>query len=185
MLEYFSRITLEGKLGTAYEPYIFAALNSAKVMLAFGTDYEYFNAVWVKNEWSRYLKIIAQDKAKYLIPCYKGIDAYDIPKEFAHLQGQDMGKVGAIQDLLRGIEKILPKETIKTETVVIQQSASNPTVDSYLERAFMFLEDEDWQNADAYCEKVLDNDPENALAYVGKLMAVLHVQNPWFFSIIK
>ena len=49
---FFSRITLEDKLGTEYEPYIFAALNSAKVMLAFGTDYEYFSAVWVKNEWS-------------------------------------------------------------------------------------------------------------------------------------
>ena len=28
---FFSRITLEDKLGTEYEPYIFAALNSAKV----------------------------------------------------------------------------------------------------------------------------------------------------------
>ena len=27
---FFSRITLEDKLGTAYEPYIFAALNSVK-----------------------------------------------------------------------------------------------------------------------------------------------------------
>ena len=52
---FFSRITLEDKLGRQYEPYIFAALNSAKIMLVFGTDYEYFNAVWVKNEWSRFL----------------------------------------------------------------------------------------------------------------------------------
>lgn len=51
---FFSRISLEDKLGVEYEPYIFAALNSAKVMLAFGTQYEYFNAVWVKNEWSRF-----------------------------------------------------------------------------------------------------------------------------------
>ena len=67
---FFSRITLEDKLGAEYEPYIFAALNSAKIMLVFGTDYEYFNAVWVKNEWSRYLKLMAQDKSKHLIPCY-------------------------------------------------------------------------------------------------------------------
>ena len=39
---FFSRITLEDKLGQEYEPYIFAALNSAKIMLAFGTDYEYY-----------------------------------------------------------------------------------------------------------------------------------------------
>ena len=50
---FFSRITLEDKLGTAYEPYIFSALNSAKVMVVLGTKPEYFNAVWVKNEWIR------------------------------------------------------------------------------------------------------------------------------------
>ena len=107
---FFSRITLEDKLGQEYEPYIFAALNSAKVMLAFGTDYEYFNAVWVKNEWSRYLKLMEKDKSKHLIPCFKGIDAYDMPKEFNKLQAQDLGKVGAIQDLLRGIDKLIIKE---------------------------------------------------------------------------
>ena len=42
---FFARITLEDKLGMEYEPYIFAALNSAKIMLAVGTDYEYYNAV--------------------------------------------------------------------------------------------------------------------------------------------
>ena len=100
---FFSRITLEDKLGQEYEPYIFAALNSAKIMLAFGTDYEYYNAVWVKNEWSRFLQLIAKGEKKTLIPCYKNIDAYDMPKEFAKLQAQDMGKWWAIQDLLRGM----------------------------------------------------------------------------------
>ena len=178
---FFSRITLEDKLGQQYEPYIFAALNSAKVMLSVGTKYEYYHAVWVKNEWSRFLKLMAKDKSKVLIPCYRGIDAYDMPEEFKALQAQDMGKLGAIQDLLRGIEKILPREAqkaevTKTETVVIQQSTSNPTVDSLLKRAFMFLEDGDWKNADEYCEKVLDIDPECAEAYLGKLMADLQVR---------
>ena len=173
---FFSRITLEDKLGMEYEPYIFAALNSAKIMLAFGTDYEYYNAVWVKNEWSRYLKLMAKDKGKHLIPCFKGIDAYDMPKEFAKLQAQDLGKVGATQDLLRGIEKLLPKDTVK-ETVVVQQTVTtgNPTTESYLKRAFMFLEDGDWASAEEYCEKVLDIDPENAQAYLGKLMAEFEV----------
>ena len=101
---FFVRITLEDKLGQEYEPYIFAALNSAKIMLAVGTDYEYYNAVWVKNEWSRYLKLMAKDKDKHLIPCYKNLDAYDMPKEFAKLQAQDLGKVGAMQDLMRGVK---------------------------------------------------------------------------------
>lgn len=176
---FFSRISLEDKLGVEYEPYIFAALNSAKIMLVFGTDYEYFNAVWVKNEWSRFLKLMAGDKTKHLIPCYKGVDAYDMPKEFAKLQAQDMGKVGATQDLLRGIEKILPQNgapAVQAAPAAQPVATSNPSVESYLKRVFVFLEDGDFKSADEYCEKVLDFDVENAQAYLGKLMAELKVR---------
>lgn len=173
---FFSRITLEDKLGQQYEPYIFAALNSAKIMLVFGTDYEYFNAVWVKNEWSRFLQLIAKGEKKVVIPCYKDIDAYDMPKEFAKLQAQDMGKVGAIQDLLRGIEKIIPKETAKTNNTATQSGSNNPTVDSLLKRVFMFLEEGKWDSADEYCEKILDIDPECAESYLGKMMVDLKVK---------
>ncbi len=72
---FFSRITLEDKLGTAYEPYIFAALNSAKVMVVIGTKPEYFNAVWVKNEWSRFLSFIRGGAKKILIPAYRDMEA--------------------------------------------------------------------------------------------------------------
>lgn len=174
---FFARITLEDKLGTAYEPYIFAALNSAKVMVVLGTKPEYFNAVWVKNEWSRYLALVKNSGGKkMLIPAYKDMDPYDLPEEFSHLQAQDMGKLGFMQDLIRGIKKIIsadaPKAAVK-ETVVV--SGSNAAVEPLLKRAFMFLEDGNWQEADTYCEKVLDQDPENAQAYLGKLMAELQV----------
>ena len=122
---FFSRVSLEDKLGQEYEPYIFAALNSAKVMLAIGTDYEYFNAVWVKNEWSRYLKLMEKDKSKHLIPCFKGIDAYDMPKEFSKLQAQDLGKVGAVQDLLRGIDKLIAAKPAPQVTAGVQTDDVN------------------------------------------------------------
>ena len=110
---FFSRITLEDKLGTAYEPYIFAALNSAKVMVVVGTKPEYFNAVWVKNEWSRYLALIKRGAKKTLVPAYKDMSPYDLPTEFSHLQAQDMSKLGFMQDLIRGIRKLIPKEEPK------------------------------------------------------------------------
>lgn len=165
---FFSRITLEDKLGQEYEPYIFAALNSARVMLAVGTDYEYFNAPWVKNEWSRYLQLIAAGQKKSLIPCYKNIDVYDMPKEFAKLQAQDLGKVGATQDLLRGIEKLLGKTS---ESAILQQpapipGAAAPNVDSLLRRGNLFLEDGDWENANSYFNRVLDIAPECGIAYL-------------------
>lgn len=164
---FFSRITLEDKLGQAYEPYIFAALNSAKVMVVIGTKSEYFNAVWVKNEWSRYLNIMKKDKSRLLIPCYQGMDAYDLPEEMSMLQSQDMGKIGFIQDLVRGIKKVLDTDKKPSES----QSASTPVapgVESLLKRAELFLEDKDWSRAREYFDKVLDIDPECAAAYAGK-----------------
>ena len=171
---FFSRITLEDKLGTAYEPYIFAALNSAKVMVVLGTKPEYFNAVWVKNEWSRYLALIRGGAKKVLIPAYRDMDPYDLPEEFSHLQAQDMSKLGFMQDLIRGIKKLTEadKPAVR-ETVVVQETTANTA--PLLKRAFIFLEDGDWSSADEYCEKVLDIDPENAQAYLGKLMAEQHV----------
>ena len=172
---FFSRITLEDKLGTEYEPYIFAALNSAKVMLVFGTDYEYFNAVWVKNEWSRFLALIASGQKKHLIPCYKGVDAYDMPKEFAHLQGQDMGKLGAVQDLVRGVEKLLGKGA--AQKVIVQTSGGGMTnnIAPMLERGFICLRDADFSKANQLFEQVLNLDPHNARAYLGKFMQERHV----------
>ena len=177
---FFSRITLEDKLGQEYEPYIFAALNSAKIMLAFGTDYEYYNAVWVKNEWSRYLKLMARDKAKHLIPCYKGIDAYDMPKEFAKLQAQDMGKVGAIQDLLRGIEKLLPRTDPSAPVQQVVQQVVAPADNrqsAQLDRGYMALEDGDWKKADGFFEEALNLDAHSAPAYIGKTLAQEKCQN--------
>ena len=172
---FFSRITLQSKLGEAYEPYIFAALNSAKVMLAIGTDPEYYNAVWVKNEWSRYLKICAQDKGKHLIPCYKDMDAYDMPREFRPLQGVDLGKMGAVQDILFNMEKYIPLKKQNTsviqEKVVVGGSGGSNKIASLLDRGNMALEDGDWAKADSFFEDVLNNDSKNAQAYLGKTLA--------------
>ena len=115
---FFSRITLEDKLGTAYEPYIFAALNSAKVMVVIGTKEEYFNAVWVKNEWSRFLALIRDGKRKILIPAYRDMDPYDLPEEFSHLQAQDMSKLGFMQDLIRGIKKLVGVEKLNKISII-------------------------------------------------------------------
>lgn len=166
---FFSRITLEDKLGQEYEPYIFAALNSAKVMLAFGTDYEYYNAVWVKNEWSRFLGLIEKGAKKTLIPCFKGIDAYDMPKEFARLQAQDMGKVGAIQDLLRGIGKILGSKTGSTSSNIGGMVSAEGS--ALTQRGNMALEDGDYKGAEGYFERALDVNPSDAHAYLGKFLA--------------
>lgn len=171
---FFSRITLEDKLGQQYEPYIFAALNSAKVMVVIGSRPEYFNAVWVKNEWSRYLSLMKHDHKRLLIPCYRDMDPYDLPEELSMLQSQDMSKIGFMQDLLRGVQKVMQQPTsapqgVRVETATAETNA--PGVTSLLKRAALFLEDGDTASAREYYDRVLDIDPECAEAYMGKVCA--------------
>lgn len=163
---FFSRITLEEVVGKAYEPYIFAALHSARVMIVVGTKAEYLGAVWVKNEWSRFLAMMKKDRQKLLIPCYRDMSPYDMPDQLSVLQSYDMSKIGFTQDLSRSVAKVLDAQKLDLE----KKTAP------LLKRAFLFLEDGDWQNADEYCEKILSIDAECAHAYLGKLMAQQHVR---------
>lgn len=171
---FFSRITLEDKAGQAYEPYIFAALHSVKVMVVIGTKPEYLNAVWVKNEWSRYLAIIKKDRKKLLIPCYRDMDPYDMPEQLSVLQSYDMSKIGFIQDLIRGISKVIVKEapvlrTAAEPAAVPSESSGNLT--ALLKRGYMALEDQEWSRADDFFEQVLNLDAECGEAFFGKYLA--------------
>jgi len=177
---FFSRITLESKLGQQYEPYIFAALNSAKVMLVIGSKKEYFEAVWVRNEWSRFLALMKKDRSKLLIPCYKDMDAYDIPDELSMFQAQDMGKIGFLQDIIHGIKKVIGKEQTAHSAGTVNSNAGTSGTGAnhpLLRRAKLFLQNDDFDSAKEYCEKTLDSEPENGWAYFYRLMAELQVNN--------
>jgi len=171
---FYAAVTLEDKLGQEYEPYIFAALNSAKVMLVIGTKPEHFDAVWVRNEWSRFLKIIKNDRSKLLIPCFKDMDAYDLPEAFSHLQAQDMSKIGFINDVVRGIKKVIKpsneeaKQSEQASSISI--SASEANIAPLTRRMFLFLEDGEFTRADDFCEQILNINPEFGEAYIGKLL---------------
>ncbi len=171
---FFSRVTLESKAGTEYEPYIFAALNSAKLMLVVGTSPENINAVWVKNEWSRYLARMTENGEGMLIPLYKGMLKEHLPDEFSHLQAFDMAAPDFEEELIRGIRKILAKAPVKAAE---PQSSLPADTSGLLRRAELFLEDGDFARADELCENVLNAEPENARAYLIKLLAEYHVSS--------
>lgn len=141
---FFARKTLESKLGTEYEPIIFAALSSSKVMIVLGTRPEHFNSVWVRNEWSRFSKM-SKDSHKVIIPAYRGMSPYELPAELSSLQSEDMSKLGFMQDLTDGIERCLRSE--RKETNVQKENSVVTSVSYSLERLL--------QNAQTYLK--LDN----------------------------
>jgi len=58
----------------------------------------------------------------------------------------------------------------------VNATSGKAITEPLLRRAYMFLEDGEFESANEYCERVLDIDPENAQAYLIKLMAELHVR---------
>ena len=120
------------------------------------------------------MALIRTGADKTLVPAYRDMDPYDLPDEFSHLQAQDMGKLGFMQDLIRGIKKISAQEEYKALSVAQQtNSASGINLESLMKRARMLMEDGDFKSANECLDKVLDEDAEYAPAYVGKVCIAL------------
>ncbi len=168
---FFARVTLEDKGGTEYEPYIFAALHSAKVMIVIGSSAAHLNAVWVKNEWSRFLKLMKQDRKKLLIPCYLDMDPYDMPEQLSILQSYDMGKIGFMQDLTRGINKVLDDGKEKEAEPQKEPQGETGNFSALVQRGNIALEDGEWERADEFFEQALNLDADEPHAYIGKFLA--------------
>ena len=118
---FFSRISLEDHLGENYEPYIYSALSSAKVMIVVSTKREHCEAVWVKNEWARFLGFMNEDPSKTIIPVYKEMSPYEFPPELSKYQAQNMEKVGAVQDLVHGISRMVSREKEMDVSATVKQ----------------------------------------------------------------
>mgnify|MGYP002317053883 CR=1 FL=1 len=126
-LLFFSRVSLRDKTGDKYEPYIYNALNTASVMIVYGSKPEYFESVWMKNEWTRYLKLMREGKKAdgSLIVAYKDMSPSELPRRLAELQGLDADSKTFYTDVARQIEKIKasPIEKSKSDSFSPQKPA--------------------------------------------------------------
>ncbi len=109
---FFSRVSLRGKVSEHYEPYIYNALRTAKVMIVFGEKPEYFNAVWVKNEWIRFRAMIERGEKdpKSLVVVYKNMSPADLPVGLKNRQCLCESEITFLEDLKRHINKIIHPE---------------------------------------------------------------------------
>lgn len=177
---FLSEAALKGKKRSDCEPYIYSALNSANVMLALGTSYDDYNDVWVKNEWNRYLEIAEKNKNKCLIPCYKDVDEYDVPKEFAGLKVCQLGNDDTFNNIIAEIANVVkpesvnqpapqtePAEEIELEEIEIIEPVD---INKLLDEGFAAISDKNWKEANKLFFQVLDEEPDNSKAYWGQLL---------------
>lgn len=105
---FYSHDSLRDVVGEKYEPYIFHALETAKVMIVYGTKPEYINSAWLKNEWMRYLKKIEQGEKQKgsLLVVYEGFSPYELPGAM-RFQGIDGKSRSCYADIDLQIEKLI------------------------------------------------------------------------------
>lgn len=106
---FFSRESLRNKVGEKYEPYIFNALSTAKVMLVYGTSSEYITSTWLKNEWTRYEKRMeAGEKLPgSLIVACDGFSPNELPKILSSKQCFDAKRKTFYIDLDKCIKRLI------------------------------------------------------------------------------
>ena len=177
---FLSEAALKGKKWADCEPYIYSALNSANVMLALGTSYDDYNDVWVKNEWNRYLEIAEKNKNKCLIPCYKDVDEYDVPKEFAGLKVCQLGNDDTFNNIIAEIANVVKPESVNqpapqaepAEEIELEEIEITEPVDinKLLDEGFAAIADKNWKEANKLFFQVLDEEPDNSKAYWGQLL---------------
>ncbi len=119
---FFSEVSLKGRLGSEYEPIIYKALTTAKVMILVATKEEYLNAPFVRNEWSRYIERRKNDPSLKIVPVFRDIDANVLP---TREQGVDLSKYpagGYEIEIADNLEKVLGKQTVaKMDKEVLEE----------------------------------------------------------------
>ena len=109
---FFSRESLREKVGEKYEPYIFNALSTAKVMLVYGSKPEYITSTWLKNEWMRYEKRVqaGEKNPNSLIVACDGFSPSELPKALSSMQCFDATSRSFYTDLDAVLKKIIKGE---------------------------------------------------------------------------
>ena len=110
---FFSERSLDNIVIREYEPNIYHALYTAKIMLVLCSDIDYLNSQWVRNEWSRFKMMTRTSaQAKSIIPIFiDGFAPEQLPDELRSCQGYNndiylMQKLGsAIKAIINPVDK--------------------------------------------------------------------------------
>ena len=126
---FYSKESLRDKVGEKYEPYIYHALQTAKVMIVYSSSVDYVNSTWVKNEWHRYIKQISRGEKKegsLLVVC-DGFSPNELPTILSSkqcLDGKSKNLYIDIDDYLKRLYS--PKETEEKAPTPKKKVVVNP-----------------------------------------------------------
>jgi len=168
---FYAPITLRDKAaGSEYEPYIFSALYSARLLYIIGFTEQHLNAVWVKNEWSRYLDRMNMNRRINAVLYFNSrtLSIDKIPLELIHTCRMcDAAEGFSLSDLLSlAVDQFIKKKTetklentVQIDVQLLQNLAAEKHFDELYKR----------------CDSWLDVYPEKSILHLYLLMAELKI----------
>ncbi len=160
-----------------------AGVISAGVMIVIGSDIDFLNSPDVKNEWGYYLSALSCGKKGTLILCTSGMDSYDIPVELGNIKTIELQDEDSVTKLADEISGIVSGMEVLTKTVgnapddIPPGNTGSGDYSPQLRRIELFLSDREFGKASDYCDKLLDEHPEDPELYLLSLLAGLKLRS--------
>lgn len=183
---FFSPVSLAGKTGE-FEPYIYAALHSAKVMVIVASCPEYIDAAWVKNEWSRFIRMIpiAEEKGErkaVTIAMIGDMVPEKLPTELSGYQATSMEGLGVLEKFCHNIDHYIGEDKLERQKkeedfVTLTQDLMQIEIENFMKLADNFRMSGNFEDAAGCYTKALERDPENGKAYWGRLLSAKQVKD--------
>ena len=177
---FYAAKTLEKKLGEEFEPFIFTGLSTAKVMVVIGTRQDYFEAVWLRNEWARYIRMMKIKPEKMLIPAFRGKDASIMPKELAAFQGISLDDEDAIEKLADAVEMHLADldrvDGISSD--VLPDWVREEKLTPEAKKGYYYLSVSSFQAAQNTFYEILSKNNQDGWANFGRLLVEMRLNDP-------
>ena len=158
---FFSRESLRDKVAKHYEPYIYNAVNTAKVMVVYGGQSDYFNSTWMRNEWTRFLRRMREDNdgAKSLMVVCDRVNPAELPTPLDKMQVLDATLKTFYTDLVAHLSEVCGKGNAKriakndkiaksTDVTVVDNVGYDKRYEKQLESIAEALEIVDINNAE-------------------------------------
>lgn len=169
---FFSRVTL--KPGDEFEPRIFAALHSSKLMIHVTTDLKRSEAIWVQNEWSRYLALLKHDDSKHFFFCFRDIDPSKLHPDIAGFNSINCSDVGWELDVVNSARQYLDfktREELNASEKEVRFSDEKEMFEGHIRKGYVYLSKEMFNDAKETFENAIKLVEKCGRAYIGLMLA--------------
>ena len=149
------------------------ALENSRIMLAiFKNESDCYDG-YLNYAVNKFSLEEAKSEEKYLFPIFNAgaLSFQQLPEALVWSDiAFDYSDSEFMREISEKVEGILkPEEAAVVPDAIVTATAANK--ENLIKRAYMFLEDGEYDTADTYFDKILDIDIEDSRAYIGKLLA--------------